>query len=227
LKLRQFLLLGESVSKIGVSEATVSVLEIAAGVILLLTGAGAPIGIGVIGLGVLGLVSAFSGDTDNLASTVQQLVADFNVLFDELQAEADVLLMRSVEDKIALARTALNTLRMFPDNPDLKNPNLALVLSNSSLAVEALAPAFPCARMVEVYPRKCLPKPLTFLADRPIVRGLGRSVEPPFDGAHLEGPPISNPTEKAVQAGIHGTQTEGASAVVILPAGDTVIAKLK
>ena len=50
--------------------------------------------------------------------------------------------------------------------------------------------ALPCARMVEINRQKCLPDPLTFFADRPILRGLGGSVEPTGDGAHLEGPPI-------------------------------------
>jgi hypothetical protein len=138
---------GEAVSKIGASQEVGAILEIAAGVVLLLTGAGAVVGISVIALGVLGLFSK----TDDLESNVQKLVADFNILFSELQAEADIALMRSVGDKIDNARTALRTLRMFPDDPNLKNPNGA-VLFNSSLEVETLGdirfyqrPFFPAA----------------------------------------------------------------------------------
>jgi hypothetical protein len=125
--------LGEATSKIGVSQEVVAVIEIAAGAILLLTGAGAPIGIGVIGLGLLGLF----GKTDDLAINVQRLIVDFNILFDALQAEAEVLLMRSVGEKIADARTALRTLITSPEDPNLKNPN-SPVLFNSSLEVATL-----------------------------------------------------------------------------------------
>jgi len=62
--------------------------------------------------------------------------------------------------------------------------------------------ALPCARMVEIDRRKCLPDPLTFFADRAILGRLGCSVEPTLDSAHLERPPIREgmpePKEKAV-----------------------------
>jgi hypothetical protein len=60
--------------------------------------------------------------------------------------------------------------------------------------------------MVQIDRRKCLPKPLTFLADRAILLGLGRSVQPTLNGAHLEGPPISERAPEATKAAVivHG-----------------------
>jgi hypothetical protein len=48
------------------------------------------------------------------------------------------------------------------------------------------------ARMIKVDPRKCFSDPLALEADRAILWGLGRAVEPDRDGAHLEGPPIGD-----------------------------------
>jgi hypothetical protein len=143
--------LGSAVSKTGASEQVVAIFEIAAGVVLIITtaitGVGVLVGVGVIAVGLLGLFEK----TSDLESNVKKLVADFNIFFAELQAEADIELMRSVGDKIANARTALLTLRTSPDNPNLKDPNGA-VLFTSALEVEALGdisfylrPFFPAA----------------------------------------------------------------------------------
>src|SRR6266851_8459531 len=60
-------------------------------------------------------------------------------------------------------------------------------------------------RMIEIDRRKCPPHPLAFLADRALFRGLGRSIEPPDDGAHLERPPIrESAPETMKQAVVHG-----------------------
>jgi hypothetical protein len=67
-----------------------------------------------------------------------------------------------------------------------------------------LARGLPCARIVEIDPWKCPPDPLAFLADSAILRGLGCSVQPAFDGAHLEGPPIREGVPEAKeQAVVH------------------------
>ncbi len=53
-----------------------------------------------------------------------------------------------------------------------------------------LGRGLPCARMVQIDRRKCLPKPLAFFPDCAILGGLGCSVQPALDGADLKGPPI-------------------------------------
>ena len=65
-----------------------------------------------------------------------------------------------------------------------------------------IGPGLSRARVVEIDPRKCLPDPLTFLADGAILRGLGRSVEPTFDGAHVERPPIREGVPEAKEKAI-------------------------
>jgi hypothetical protein len=54
--------------------------------------------------------------------------------------------------------------------------------------------------MVEIDPWKCLPDPLTFLADGTILGRLGCSVQPTLDGAHLEQPPIREGAPQAKEA---------------------------
>ena len=49
----------------------------------------------------------------------------------------------------------------------------------------------PRAGVVEIDPRKCPPDPLAFFANRAIFRGLGGSVEPALDSAHMEGMRLS------------------------------------
>jgi hypothetical protein len=71
------------------------------------------------------------------------------------------------------------------DQPGSVDKRGAVGSQLSHLAVEFgiarlvwLGRALPCARMIEINRRKCLPKPLTFFADRTMLRGLGCSVEP-------------------------------------------------
>ena len=67
-----------------------------------------------------------------------------------------------------------------------------------------LGRGLPCARMVEIDRRKCLPDPLTFLTDSTILGRLGCSVEPPDDGPHLKRPPIREGVPEAKeQAVVH------------------------
>jgi hypothetical protein len=158
--------LGQAVGQIGVSQHTVAAFELAAGFALIMAtlASGGVVGIVAIGITALGALGIFS-NTDGLADAVGRLEADFSILFDEFQAEADLLLMRSVADKIDDARTTLQTLITTPDDPNLRNPN-GNVLFNSSRDVESLGnmdlytrPFFPAAAYFDPWSGRIAPAP--------------------------------------------------------------------
>jgi hypothetical protein len=127
--------IGKIAIRLGVtSAATLEAVEIAASAVTVISTITTVVGAALAILGALGVFSR----SDSVEQKINTLLADFQALFAEQEAQGKILLMRDVAIQIEDARTQENTLRSSsPDDPNFVKEHQA-VLNDTDRVVRTL-----------------------------------------------------------------------------------------